>query len=165
VTFREFVDKERPTAEEIQGEVLHFIQSRKDVVLVGAWAVNAYVDEQRQTQDVDLIAFDAQDLIYKLKEHLHERLHIAVRVRKSVHGFRLYQIRAKGNRHLVDIRESKLPTNLFINGIPVVDINVLIEMKEESAHDRGHKAKGKTDMADLIRLREVIKRNAGKGQK
>jgi hypothetical protein len=36
--------------------VLDYLRGRDDVVLQGAQAVNAYVDEPRMTQDIDVLA-------------------------------------------------------------------------------------------------------------
>ena len=43
----------------IQDAVLDFLRGRKDAVVFGAQAVNAYVDEPRMTQDIDLLSVQA----------------------------------------------------------------------------------------------------------
>ena len=54
LTFREFVMREPHPLAVIQDAVLKFLRGRDDAVLYGAQAVNAYVDEPRMTQDVDI---------------------------------------------------------------------------------------------------------------
>ena len=65
----------------IHEAVLEFLRGRDDVVVFGATAVNAYVDEPRMTQDIDLMSTRAIGLAEELREYLSERFHIAVRVR------------------------------------------------------------------------------------
>ena len=90
----------------IQEAILEFLQNREDAVLFDAQAVNAWVDEPRMTQDVDLLSFRAKDLAKDIRTCLAERFQIAVRVRevKTGLGYRVYQLQKEGNRHLVDIR-------------------------------------------------------------
>ncbi len=45
----------------IQEAVLEFLRDRDDLVLFGAQAVNAYVDEPRMTQDVDIFSVRAEE--------------------------------------------------------------------------------------------------------
>lgn len=40
----------------IQESVLEFLRGRDDAVVFGAQAVNAYVQESRMTQDIDLLS-------------------------------------------------------------------------------------------------------------
>ena len=46
----------------IHEALLDFLRGRKDAVLFGAIAVNAYVSEPRMTQDIDLLSTDAKNL-------------------------------------------------------------------------------------------------------
>ena len=46
----------------IHEAVLEFLRGRDDVVVFGATAVNAYVEEPRMTQDIDLMSTRAEDL-------------------------------------------------------------------------------------------------------
>src|SRR5215203_6255373 len=106
LTFQEFVNHEILPLSKIHQAVLEFLQGREDVVLFGAHAVNAYASEPRMTQDVDLLSVRAKDLAEELREYLSEKFHIAVRVHEigDGKGFRIYQMRKEGNRHLVDLR-------------------------------------------------------------
>src|SRR5215203_5235700 len=106
LTFQEFVMHEPLPLSKIHGAVLEFLQGREDVVLFGAQAVNAYVSEPRMTQDVDLLSIRAKDLAEELRLFLSEKFHIAVRIREVAEGkgFRVYQLRSEGNRHLVNVR-------------------------------------------------------------
>lgn len=136
----------------IQEAILEFLQGRKDVVLFGAQAVNAYVSEPRMTQDVDLLSMRADELAEELKEFLSDEFHIAVRVRAVADGkgFRIYQIRSEGNRHLVDLRMiSEFPSTETIEKILVLSPVELLASKIISYHWRKGKPKAGTDYRDL----------------
>ncbi len=138
----------------IQGAILEFLQGRDDVVLFGAQAVNAYVDEPRATQDVDIMSNRAKEFAEELREHLSERFHIAVRIREiGEKGLRLYQVKKEGNRHLVDVRsEARLPVALQFDQINVMSPVELIVSKVLSYESRRGKPKGGTDWRDLAML-------------
>ncbi len=136
----------------IQGTILGFLQGRKDAVLFGAQAVNAYVSEPRMTQDIDLLSTRADELAEELKEFLSDKFHIAVRVREVADGkgFRIYQIRSEGNRHLVDLRMiSEFPATETIENILVLSPVELLASKVISYHSRKGKPKAGTDYRDL----------------
>src|SRR6266481_3945696 len=103
LTFREFAMKEPLPLAKIHDAVLEFLRNRDDAMLFGAQAVNAYVDEPRMTQDVDILSTRASDLAEELREHLAKAFTIAARVREMAQGkgFRVYQLRQPKNRHLV----------------------------------------------------------------
>src|SRR5215210_2984539 len=112
LTFREFVMREPLPLAMIQESMLEFLRGRDDVAVFGAQAVNAYVDEPRMTQDIDLLSPRARELAEELRELLSEKFHIAVRVREvgGGKGFRIYQVQKTGNRHLADVRHvAQLP--------------------------------------------------------
>ncbi|MCH7989790.1 MAG: hypothetical protein IID46_11670 [Planctomycetes bacterium] len=50
--------------------VLDFLRGRDDAVLYGAQAVNAYVDEPRMTQDVDILSPRAAELVQEIREFI-----------------------------------------------------------------------------------------------
>lgn len=52
----------------IQDAVLQFLRGRDDAVLFGAQAVNAYVDEPRMSQDIDLYSTRAKQLAEELRD-------------------------------------------------------------------------------------------------
>src|ERR1044072_6003731 len=112
LTFQEFAMREPLPLATLHDAVLEFLRGREDVVVFGATAVNAYVSEPRMTQDIDLMSTRAAELAEEMRAYLAERFHIAVRVRVigDGKGFRVFQIRQEGNRHLVDLRPvPKLP--------------------------------------------------------
>jgi len=152
LTFQEFAMRETLPLSKIQEAVLGFLQGRDDAVLFGAQAVNAYVSEPRMTQDVNLLSNRADELAEELKEFLSDRFHIAVRIKTVADGkgFRLYQIRSEGNRHLVDLRMiSELPATKTIEGILVLSPVELLVSKVISYHSRRGKPKAGTDYRDL----------------
>lgn len=168
LTFKEFATREPLPLATIHDAVLEFLRGRTDVVVFGATAVNAYVDEPRMTQDIDLMSTRAQELAEELREHLSERFHIAVRVRtvRGDKGYRLFQMQKAGNRHLVDVRPvALLPESRTIEGIRVLNPPELIAHKVVSYHARRGKPKAGTDWRDLAMLLLTfpeLKSNSGK---
>ena len=155
LTFREFIMHEPLPLATIHDAVLEFLRGRRDAVLFGAHAVNAYVQDPRMTQDVDILSPRAAELAEELRAHLSERFQIAVRVRTVAKGLghRLYQIRKPKNRHLVDIRAvDGLPAHQVIEQVLVVPPAELIGQKVVSTVNRSGTAKQMTDLADIRRL-------------
>ena len=155
LTFQEFAMRETLPLSKIQEAILEFLQGRTDVVLFGAQAVNAYVSEPRMTQDVDLLSTRANELAEELKVFLSDKFHIAVRIRTVADGkgFRIYQIRNEGNRHLVDLRMiSEFPAIEIIENIQILSPLELITSKVISFHSRKGKPKAGTDWRDLAVL-------------
>ena len=155
LSFREFVMREPHPLATIHDAVIEFLRGRDDAVLYGAQAVNAYVDESRMTQDVDLMSARAEDLAEELRAFLNERFHIAVRVRKVREGlgYRIFQLRKPKNRHLVDVRPvSALPPAQRVEGVLVLPPPELIASKVISYHGRRGKPKSGTDWRDLAMM-------------
>ncbi len=155
LTFKEFAIREPLLLATIHEAVLEFLRGRDDVVVFGATAVNAYVDEPRMTQDIDLMSTRAMSLADELRGHLSERFHIAVCVRtvRGDKGYRLFQVQKTGNRHLVDVRPVEdLPQSQLIAGILVLAPAQLIAQKAVSFHSRQGQPKGFSDMRDLAVL-------------
>lgn len=139
----------------IHRAILDFLKGRDDVVVFGATAVNAYVDEARMTEDIDLISPRAADLAEELSKHLSQLLHIAVRVRVvgEGKGYRLFQIKKSGNRHLIDLRPAEsLPKSRRIAEILVMAPEELIARKVVSYQARRGQPKSGTDWRDLALL-------------
>jgi hypothetical protein len=155
LTFQEFAMREPLPLATLHEAVLEFLRGRNDVVVFGATAVNAYVSEPRMTQNIDLMSTRAAELAEELRESLGERFHIAVRVRVigEGKGYRVFQIRKEGNRHLVDVRPvTSLPASQSIEGVPIVSPSELIALKVASYHLRRRKAKSFLDRRDLAML-------------
>jgi hypothetical protein len=155
LTFREFIMREPLPLATIHDAVLEFLRGRSDAVLFGAHAVNAYVEESRMTQDVDILSPRAAQLAEELRSYLSNRFQIAVRIRSVANGLghRLYQVRKPSNRHLVDIRSvDALPDHGIIEGVMVVSPAELISEKVQSMVSRARSAKGPTDLTDIRRL-------------
>lgn len=154
LTFQEFVTHETLPLSRIQEGILEFLQGRDDAVLFGAQAVNAYVAEPRMTQDVDVLSTRAEGLSAELRDFLSEKFHIAVRVREiKEKGFRIYQVRKEGNRHLMDVRMvTEFPASETIENIRVLSPAELIASKVISFRSRRGKPKSGTDWRDLAVL-------------
>lgn len=139
----------------VHATVLMFLQGRTDTAIFGAQAVNAYVDQSRMTQDVDVMAINAEAFANEICDHLHQTLNLATRVRSvaSGKGYRVYQVLKPKNRHLVDVRQvDKLPACQLSDRIQVVEPASLIALKVISMSARSNTPKGLTDQADLMRL-------------
>jgi Nucleotidyl transferase AbiEii toxin, Type IV TA system len=155
LTFREFAMREPLPLATIHDAVLEFLRGRTDAVLFGAHAVNAYVDEARMTQDVDILSPRAEELAEELRTYLSRRFQIAVRVRTVADGLghRLYQLRKPKNRHLVDVRSvNSIPPHQIVGDVMVVPPADLIAQKVVSMVNRSGTAKRLTDIADIHRL-------------
>jgi hypothetical protein len=155
LTFREFMTREPLPLATIQEAVLEFLRGRDDTVVFGAQAVNAYVDEPRMSQGIDLLSTRAAELAQELRDYLKGRFHIAVRVRQvgEGRGYRLFQVRKSGNRHLVDVRlVETLPLTKRIAKVLVVAPAELIARKVIAYHQRRGQPKSGTDWRDLAML-------------
>ncbi|MGH9341704.1 MAG: nucleotidyl transferase AbiEii/AbiGii toxin family protein [Acidobacteriota bacterium] len=155
LTFREFMTREPLPLATIQNAVLEFLRGREDAVVFGAQAVNAYVDEPRMSQDIDLLSPRAKEFVQELQNYLSQRFHIAVRVREigGGKGYRLFQVQKSGNRHLVDVRTvDALPSAQRIAEVLVIEPAELIAGKVIAYHQRRGKPKSGTDWRDLAML-------------
>lgn len=139
----------------IHDVVLEFLRGRDDAVLYGAQAVNAYVDEARMTQDVDILSPRAAELAEEIRRHLNDRFQIAIRVRKVREGigYRVYQVQKPKNRHLVDVRSvEELPPTQRVEEVLVLTPAELVASKILSMDSRRGKPKSFTDHRDLAEL-------------
>ena len=155
MTFREIVMKDPLPKATIQQAVFDFLRGRQDAALFGAMAVNAYIDERRMTEDVDIVSLRAAELAEELRKALSDQFHIAVRIRtvREGIGYRLYQLSKPKNRHLVDVRPvDSLPPAEQIDGILVVTPIELIAGKVISCVRRKGKPKSFTDRRDLAHM-------------
>ncbi len=155
LSFREFAMAERWPLATIHDAVLEFLRHRSDVVLFGAQAVNAYVDEPRMTQDIDVMCAGAEQLAEELCGFLRDRFGITVRVRSVAGGreLRIYQARTGGDRHLVDVRPvAVLPTSREVDGVRILAPPELVASKVLAFHARRGQPKSGTDWRDLAML-------------
>jgi hypothetical protein len=155
LTFQEFMAQEPLPLATVHNAVLEFLRDRSDVVVFGAQAVNAYVSEPRMTQDIDLLSSHAKEFAQELRKHLSQRFHIAVRVRQvgEGRGYRVFQVRKSGSRHLVDVRSVEtLPAVRRIARVLVIAPAELIASKVIAYHLRRGKPKSGTDWRDLAML-------------
>lgn len=155
LTLREFAIKEPLPLARIHDSVLEFMRHRDDAVLFGAQAVNAYVEEPRMTQNVDIMSTRASELAEEIRTHLSKQFTIAVRVREvsSGRGFRIFQLREPKNRHLVDIRQTEqLPPNQWVADVRVATPEELIAQKVIAYAGRRGQPKSGTDWRDLTLL-------------
>jgi hypothetical protein len=140
----------------VQAAILEFSRGNRDVVVFGAQAVNVHVQTARTGEDVTLPAAEPPRVANELARALADRLHIATRVREVAtgRGFRVYQVRKEGNRHLADIRaaEFALGDSLELDGIRYVSVPLAIALKVRALVARRMCPKGGTDLADLRRL-------------
>jgi hypothetical protein len=155
LTFHEVMTHEPLPVSTIHQAVIEFLRNRDDAVMFGAQAVNAYVGEPRMTQDVDIVSHRARELATELQEFLSGKFRIAMMIREigEGRGFRLYQLRNEGNRHLVDLRSvSELPSVRRIEELLVIEPAELIACKVIAYHQRKGTPKSGTDWRDLALL-------------
>ena len=155
VTFQEFMTRESLPLATIHNAMLEFLRGRDDAVVFGAQAVNAYVSEPRMTEDINLLSTRAKDLAEELREYLSRQFHIALRIRRigEGRGYRLFQVRKTGNRHLADVRPvSTLPPSKRIAKVLVIAPADLIASKVIAYHRRRGQPKSGTDWRDLAML-------------
>lgn len=155
LTFREFVMREPLPLSTIHDAVLEFLKGRDDAILFGPQAVNAYVDEPRMTQDVDIQSARAAGLAVEIREHLAKAFQITVREREAGGGLgiRIYQLQKPKNRHLVDVRQADpLPPSQRVGGVLVVTPPELIAGKVKALVDRRGRPKAGTDWRDVTLL-------------
>jgi len=143
----------------IQDAILQFLRGREDCVLFGAHAVNAYLNEQRTTPDVDLISTRAAELAQELSDLLMQRFNIAcvVQVWRGGKGntLRIFEVRKPEYRLMVDIRPvDTLPPSRKIMNMQVVLPEKLIAAKVYSYHCRTQEGDPRsfTDQRDLAEL-------------
>jgi Nucleotidyl transferase AbiEii toxin, Type IV TA system len=154
-TFHEIIMNDPLPKGVIQQAVVDFLKGRDDAAIFGAMAVNAYIDERRMTEDIDIVSNRAKDLAEELRQHLNNKFHIAVRLRtvRNEIGFRLYQVAKPKNRHLVDVRPVKsLPPTQRLEGVLVVTPVELVVGKVISYVRRKGKPKSFTDRRDLAHM-------------
>jgi hypothetical protein len=155
LTMREFAMREPLPLARVHDAILEFLRNREDAVLFGAQAVNAYVDEARMTQDVDILSTRARDLAEELRSHLAKTFTIAVRTREVAkgHGFRIYQLREPKNRHLADVRQVQdFPPTRVVAEVRVPTPEDLIAQKLLAYIARRGQPKSGTDWRDLTIL-------------
>lgn len=139
----------------IQAAVFEFLRGRTDCAVYGAQSVNAYVDQQRATEDVDIESTRAEELAEELRQFLNDKFYIAARVRsvRGGIGFRVYQVRKPANRHLIDVRPVDLLSTInVVDGVQIVEPAVAIANKAQALVSRKGKAKAFTDARDLTHL-------------
>jgi hypothetical protein len=156
LTFREAMMREPLPLAKIHDAILfEFLRGRDDAVLYSAQAVNAYTEEPRMTQDVDIASPRAEELAEELRDFLNRRFHIAVRVRSVREGIgcRIYQVQKPKNRHLADVRPVEtLPPSQRVENILVVVPPELIAGKVVAWIQRKGKPKSGSDWRDLAML-------------
>lgn len=167
LTLREFAMREPLPLARVHDCILNFLRHRDDAVLFGAQAVNAYVDEPRMTQDVDILSTRAAALAEELRAHLADTFKMAARVREVAGGvgFRVYQLREPKNRHLADVRQiATFPPTQVVSDVRVPIPEELIAQKVISLSSRSAQPKGDTDRRDLkvlLLAHPHLKRHAG----
>jgi hypothetical protein len=157
VTLHEMDQPMDVSLSDIHRSVLSLLQNRTDLVIFGAYAVNAYLSptDVRMTADVDIQSIQGEVLAEEISQHLHQKFYIATRIREigDSKAWRIYQPMKSGNRHLVNIRQVEtLPAFKVINDIQVLSPVQLMTAKVISAYARQNKPKGFSDLRDLYSL-------------
>jgi len=141
---------------QVQAAIFEFCRGRGDVTVFGAQAVNLYVDDPGMTGDVDLLSPTPKTTAEALARFFHDRLGFATRVQevKPDRGYRVYQPRKEGKRHLADVRIADMPLDDAVerDGVRYVSPALAVAMKVCAYAKRRLAPKGATDLADLRRL-------------
>lgn len=136
----------------IHDAILEFLKGRDDAVLCGAPAVNAYLSDVRMSADVYVVSTQAEELPRQLRDYLHTKFRLALRVRQVAggKGLRVYQVRKPSNRRLVDNRAvDVLPPARRVKGVPVQSPPTLIASKVVAFVQRQGHPKSYTEPGDL----------------
>src|SRR5438874_11243230 len=155
LTLTEFMMRDPLPLSVIQDAVFEFLEHRDDAVVYGAQAVNVYVTRRRNTDDVDVATTRGIEFAEELRAYLAQRFHIAVRIRtvRGGIGYRIYQVRRDGNRHLVDVRPvTSLPSWQLAGNVRVVTPEEAIAGKLLAFVGRRGKPESFTDRRDLAVL-------------
>jgi hypothetical protein len=154
LTFREFATREPLPLATVHDAVLDFLRGRDDAVLCGAHAVNAYVDESRMTQDVDLLSPRPGELVDEISTLLMRRFRITVRVQQGRNGgSRLFQARHPADRRLVDVRAAEhLPPVQRVADVLVVAPAEMIAQKVIASERHKLTPKSGIDLRDVVML-------------
>ncbi len=157
ITLHEMNQPMEVSLSEIHRSLLSFLQNRPDLVVFGAYAVNAYLkpEDVRMTADIDIQALQGKALASEVRQYLNQEFYIATRIREigKNKAWRIYQIIKSGNRHLVDIRQvENLPNFEIVNNIQILSPLELIQAKIISAYARRQQPKGFSDLRDLYSL-------------
>ncbi|HZL35766.1 MAG TPA: nucleotidyl transferase AbiEii/AbiGii toxin family protein [Tepidisphaeraceae bacterium] len=153
--FREYVMHEPHPLAIVHAAVIDFLRGRDDAALFGAQAVNAYVDEARATQDVDILSPRAAELAEEIRQHLNQKFHIEVCVRevRGGIGYRIFQLQKPKNRHLVDVRPVvAFPPTQRVEKVLVLTPPELVASKVITYQSRRGAPKSFTDWRDLAVL-------------
>jgi len=148
------MDESMPLAV-VHEAIIQFARDRSDIVIFGAHAVNAFVDEPRMTQDVDMLTTDARTMAEELRAHLAATFGATIRILELTPklAYRIYQVRKPSNRHLADIRGvAQLPTSIRVDGVLVPVPAELIAHKLIALVARRGTPKSGSDWRDIATL-------------
>lgn len=139
----------------IHDAVLQFLRGRDDAVLYGAQAVNAYVDEPRMTQDVDIMSTRAPDLAEEIRVYLNQRFHIATRVRevRGGIGYRIEECREARDRILIKVKKTEYlpPAQRIFDVLVLTPVELMCTTVVDMAR-HPDSPQGFIELADLRRL-------------
>lgn len=156
LTATEYHRREPVPLHRVHAAVLEFCRARREIIVVGSQAVDAYTAEPRRSQDVDLLSPRPRETAEALRAALAKDLRLATRVRGVSRGkaFRVDHARKDGPRHLADVRliEHDLGAVVRRGGVRYVPVDTLVAMKVCALAKRRSSPKGATDLADLRRL-------------
>jgi len=156
LTFREFIMREPHPLAVIHDAILfEFLPGRDDAVLCGCHAVNAYIDDPRMTQDVDILSPRAEAMTEELRGFLKQqfRMRLRTEIVQECTEYRIDQVRKPKNRHLVDVRRANpLPPNQRVKKVRVLTPPELIASKVITMARYKRSSKRFLHWADLARL-------------
>ncbi len=155
LTFREFATREPLPLAIIHDVVLEFLRGRTDAVLWGTQAINAYIDQPRMSQCVDILSPRAAELAEELRVLPCGRFQMEVRTRNEGSGipYRLEQVRKPKNRLLVVVRNiESIPVHQVIEEVLVAQPTDLICQRVASMTNHPGTAREMMELSDIYRL-------------
>lgn len=159
MTMQEYITNAPVTVEQVQRKVMDFVEDRKDVVIIGSWAVNlqAQNEEQRQTSDIDLTTMD-KDLHILLIAYIFANLGIHLTIHSQYPDLiRLYSRGLNQDRPIVDIVYKSVDWEIK-EGLRVATIDWLIKAKKKAiASPLRAETKRLVDQRDLLVLEAARK--------
>jgi hypothetical protein len=164
LTFQEFATREPLPLARVHDAVLAFLRDREDAVLIGAQAVNAYVDTPRFTKDVDVLSPRAAELADDIRTHLARCFGIGLgirsrdarqpRFRGEGNRREVYQERKPRDRRLVAVWQAPgaMPPARVVDRVQVIAPPALVSAKLCRAVACRHSPSWGLHLGDLYRL-------------
>lgn len=152
LSFQEFIAKEPHPIWVVQDVIFEALENRVDVVMTGSHAVNAYVDEARWAEDVDVLARDTKAVAQQLADYIEARLPMELEVTHAVKRDALIvrQANRDRGRRFVHVHEvAEFPAYRVIQGVRVLEPAITVAHKMLTLARRWSSATAGIDRRDV----------------